>query len=130
MHDRFRDADLLGDVAHGHPGSEQSRDPGLVDFRDVFDRPDRAAFGGFEPRLEWLGLRAVDAAGLVDVDLEAGALGRRVVAGAAQAERGVEYVLAAAKESSYESANLNAQCGNSQAHSGKDGTGPCLITRC
>jgi hypothetical protein len=62
--------------------------------------------------------------------LEAHVLRWRVVAGAAQAERGVEYVLAAAKESSYESANLNAQCGNSQAHSGKDGTGPCLITRC
>jgi hypothetical protein len=56
--------------------------------------PGRLALADIEPRLEGLRVLAVEAAALFDMDLEAGALGQRVVARAAQAERGVEHVQA------------------------------------
>jgi hypothetical protein len=83
VHHRFADADLLGDLAHRHAGLQQGRDPQPVGVLHVLHAPGRLAVAGLEPGLERLDLLAVDAARLLDVDLEARALG--VVARPAQA---------------------------------------------
>jgi hypothetical protein len=77
------------------PGRQQGGDPQPRGDLHVLHAPGGLALAGIELHFERLGVPAVEAAALLDMDLEARALGRRVVARTAQAKRGVEHVLAA-----------------------------------
>jgi hypothetical protein len=82
----------LGDLAHRHAGRQQGHHPQPVGVLHVLHAPGRLAVAGLEPGLERLDVLAVDAARLLDMDLEARALRCAVVARPPQAERAVEHV--------------------------------------